>query len=67
MPANGRGGPLKAGFTESATEKIPPLGGMVRFGAAVSLRGKGEKVRQERTAAPVTDAGRANPMRSKTK
>ena len=24
VPANGRGGSLKAGFTESATEKIPP-------------------------------------------
>lgn len=34
MPANGRGGPLKAGFTESATENVPPR-----------QRGKGEKVR----------------------
>ena len=25
VPANGRGGPLKAGFTESATENIPPV------------------------------------------
>jgi len=58
MPANGRGDSLKAGFTESATENIPPSG---------LPGGKGEKVRQERTAAPVTDAGRANPMRSKTK
>ena len=24
MPANGRGGSLKAGFTESATENVPP-------------------------------------------
>jgi hypothetical protein len=24
MPANGRGGSLKAGFTESVTENIPP-------------------------------------------
>ena len=40
MPANGRGGSLKAGFTESATEKIPP-------GVQVSAwaQGKGEKVR----------------------
>ena len=30
MPANGRGGSLKAGFTESATENIPPLGVRVR-------------------------------------
>jgi len=36
MPANGRGDPLKAGFTESATENIPPGG---------QLPGKGEKVR----------------------
>jgi hypothetical protein len=25
MPANGRGGSLKASFTESATENIPPV------------------------------------------
>jgi len=36
MPANGRGNSLKAGFTESATENIPPAG---------QLAGKGEKVR----------------------
>jgi len=34
VPANGRGDPLKADFTESATENIPPPPG-----------GKGEKVR----------------------
>jgi len=34
VPANGRGDPLKAGFTESATENVPPR-----------QRGKGEKVR----------------------
>jgi len=33
VPANGRGDPLKADFTESATENIPPE------------EGKGEKVR----------------------
>jgi len=38
MPANGRGDPLKVGFTESATEKIPPVG-------ASAPDGKGEKVR----------------------
>jgi hypothetical protein len=40
MPANGRGGSLKADFTESATENIPP-------GIRVKARvfGKGEKVR----------------------
>ena len=31
MPANGRGGSLKAGFTESATENEPP--GFRRFRA----------------------------------
>ena len=62
MPANGRGGSLKAGFTESVTENIPPD----FLGLAYEL-GKGEKVRQERTAAGVIRAGRVNPMRSKTK
>ncbi len=38
VPANGRGGSLKTGFTESATENIPPLDSQ-GFG------GKGEKVR----------------------
>jgi len=39
MPANGRGGSLKADFTESATENIPPEMG------ASPVFGKGEKVR----------------------
>ena len=38
MPANGRGGSLKAGFTESATENVPPAAGSL-------AAGKGEKVR----------------------
>jgi len=40
MPANGRGGSLKAGFTESATEKIPPA-----VQVSAWAQGKGEKVR----------------------
>ena len=60
MPANGRGDSLKAGSTESATENIPP-------GLGFRAPGKGEKVRQERTADGVIRAGRVNPMRSKTK
>ena len=28
VPANGRGGPLKADFTESATENVPPAIGI---------------------------------------
>jgi len=58
MPANGRGDSLKADSTESVTENIP---------LPVQAGGKGEKVRQERTAAGVIRAGRTNPMRSKTK
>ena len=38
VPANGRGDSLKADFTESATENIPPR-------AAQAERGKGEMVR----------------------
>ncbi len=41
MPANGRGDSLKAGFTESATENIPP-GARVqaRFSVRVKRCGK---------------------------
>jgi hypothetical protein len=42
MPANGRGDSLKAGFTDSATENIPPGEDSV---SAASELGKGEKVR----------------------
>ncbi len=38
VPANGRGDPLKADFTESATENIPP--GSRRFGDVGSVRVK---------------------------
>jgi hypothetical protein len=45
--------------TESATENTPP-----KFAVRT---GKGEKVRQERTARLVTGVAKVNPARSKTK
>src|SRR6478752_2110375 len=47
MPANGRGGSLKAGFTESATENVPPvLAGPRRRKAVKAHRGRGNASRQ---------------------
>ncbi len=40
VPANGRGGSLKADFTESATENIPPA-----WSSQGQCAGKGEMVR----------------------
>ncbi len=40
MPVNGRGGPLKADFTDSVTENIPP-----DLQDLACEFGKGEKVR----------------------
>jgi len=40
MPANGRGDPLKADFTESATENIPPGAGASPGSVRVKRCGK---------------------------
>ena len=58
------------GSTESGC-RVTPGGGNPRESATETNRrlraaGKGEKVRQERTAALATRLGQANPTRSKT-
>jgi hypothetical protein len=47
MPANGRGGSLKADFTESATENIPPELGVSSISVRVKRCGKSAPRREQ--------------------